>query len=50
MILIKVECLLFFPGVVEATTLQRSVACKTFQRFRIGNELNSFLVERECWK
>ena len=34
--------------VVGATTLRRSVACRTFQRFRIGFELNVFLVEREC--
>ena len=34
-----------FAGV---TTLGRSVAYRTFQRFRIGFELNAFLVEREC--
>ena len=38
----------FVLRVVEATTLGRSVACRTFQRFRIRIELNSFLVEREC--
>ena len=36
------------PKVAGVTTLERSVACKTFQRFRIGFELNAFLVEREC--
>jgi len=40
----------FVSKVVGATTLGRSVACKTFQRFKIGFELNAFLVERECWK
>jgi len=40
--------MLFVFGVAGATTLERSVACRTFQRFRIGIELNSFLVEREC--
>ena len=34
--------------VAGETTLERSVACRTFQRFRIGFELNAFLVEREC--
>jgi len=38
----------FVSRVAEATTLERSVACRTFQRFRIGFELNTFLVEREC--
>jgi len=37
---------LFISGVVGARTPERSVACRTFQRFRI--ELNSFLVERDC--
>ena len=39
---------IFVSRVVGATTLGRSVACKTFQRFRIRFELNAFLVEREC--
>ena len=38
----------FVSRVVGAITLGRSVACRTFQRFRIGFELNAFLVEREC--
>ena len=46
-ILIQVGCF-FASGVAGATTLERSVACRTFQRFRIEIELNSFLVEREC--
>jgi len=46
-ILIQVGCF-FVSGFVGATTLERSVACITFQRFTIGFELNSFLVEREC--
>jgi len=46
-ILIQVGCFLV-SGVARATTLERSVACRTFQRFKIGIELNSFLVEREC--
>ena len=36
------------PRVDGATTLERSVACKAFQRFRIEFEFNAFLVEREC--
>ena len=45
-ILIQVGC--FFVSRVDgATPLERSVACKTFQRFMIRIELNSFLVERE---
>jgi len=36
-----------FLEIASATTLERSVACTTFQRFRIRIELNSFLVERE---
>ena len=47
-ILIQVGCFFFVSGVAGATTLERSVACRTFQRFRIRIELNSFLVEREC--
>ena len=46
-ILIQVGCL-FVSRVAGATTLERSVACRTFQRFKIGIELNFFLVEREC--
>ena len=38
----------FVSRVAGATTLGRSVACRTFQRFRIGFKLNAFLVEREC--
>ena len=38
----------FVSRVAGATTLERSVACRTFQRFRIRFELNAFLVEREC--
>ena len=38
----------FVSRVSRATTLGKSVACRTFQRFRIGFELNAFLVEREC--
>jgi len=38
----------YVSRVVGAITLGRSVACRTFQRFRIGFELNAFLVEREC--
>ena len=38
----------FVSRVAGAITLGRSVACKTFQRFRIGFELNAFIVEREC--
>ena len=34
----------FVLRVVGATTLGRSVACRTFQRFRIRFELNGFLV------
>jgi len=37
-----------FSGVVGATTLERSVACRTFQRLKIEFELNAFLVEKEC--
>ena len=40
----------FVSRVVVATTLGKSVSCRTFQRFRIRFELNAFLVERECWK
>jgi len=32
-------------SVVGATTLESSVACITFQRFMIGIDLSSFLVE-----
>ena len=46
-ILIQVGCF-FVSGVAGATTLERSVACITFQRFTIEIELNSFIVEREC--
>jgi len=42
--------LFFVSRVAGATTLGRSVACRTFQRYRIGFELNAFLVERECLK
>jgi len=38
----------FIPRVSGATKLGRSVACTTFQRFRIGFMLNAFLVKREC--
>jgi len=38
----------FVSRVARATTLGRSVACRTFQRFKIGFELNDFLIEREC--
>ena len=38
----------FVSRVAGATTLGRSVACRTFQRFKIGFELNAFLIEREC--
>ena len=38
----------FVSRVARATKLGRSVACETFQRFRIGFKLNVFLVEREC--
>ena len=38
----------FVSRVAGATTLWRSVACRTFQRFKIRFELNAFLVEREC--
>ena len=38
----------FVSRVAGATTLGRSVACRTLQRFRIRFKLNSFLVEREC--
>ena len=38
----------FVSKVVGETTLERSVACITFQRFRTGFELNAFLVERKC--
>lgn len=34
--------------VAGTTTLDRSVACRTFQSSRIGIKLNSFLVERKC--
>jgi len=37
----------FVSRVAGAITLGRSVACKTFQRYRIRFELNAFLVERE---
>ena len=47
-ILIQIRYFFFVSGVTGATTLERSVACRTFQRFRIGIEFNSFLVEREC--
>ena len=45
-ILIQVGCFFVF-GILGATTLESSVACRTFQRFKIGFELNAFLVERE---
>jgi len=45
--LIQVGCFLV-SGVVGATTLEISVACRAFQSFTIGIELNFFLVEREC--
>jgi len=38
----------FVSRVVATITLGRSVACRTFQRFKIRFELNVFLVEREC--
>ena len=39
----------FFVSIIaRVTKLGRSVTCRTFQRFRIGFELNAFLVEREC--
>ena len=38
----------FISRVAGAKKLGRSVACRTFQRFRIRFELNAFLVEREC--
>jgi len=38
----------FVSRVVGATTLEISVACRTFQRFTIGFKFNSFLIEREC--
>ena len=38
----------FVLRVAGATTLGRSVACRTFQRYRIKFKLNSFLFEREC--
>ena len=38
----------FVSRVAGAITLGRSVACRTFQRFRIRFDLNAFLVEREC--
>jgi len=34
----------FASRVVGGTTLGRSVACRTFQRYRIGLELNPFLL------
>lgn len=34
----------FVPRVVGATTLGRSVICRTFQRYRIGFGLNAFLL------
>jgi len=34
-------------NVAVATTTMTSVACRTFQRYWIKIELNSFLVERE---
>ena len=46
-ILIQVGCFFIFR-VAGATTLERSVACRTFKRYMIGFELNAFLVEREC--
>ena len=38
----------FVSRVAGATTLGRSVACRTFQRFRIKLKLNAFLIDREC--
>lgn len=35
-------------NVAGETKLESSVACITFQRFRIGIELNSFIFERKC--
>ena len=51
-ILIEVGCFLFFSisQVPLATTLERCVACRTFQRFKIEIELNSFIVGRHCLK
>ena len=37
----------FVSRVARATTLERSLTCKTFHRFRIEFKLNAFLVERE---
>ena len=44
----EVSCEFFLSRVAGAIKLGRSVACRTFHRFRIGFELNVFLVEREC--
>ena len=38
----------FVSRVAGATTLSRSVACRTFRSYKIGFELNAFLVERKC--
>lgn len=38
----------FVSKVVGVATLERIVACKTFQMFKIRFELNSFLIEGEC--
>jgi len=38
----------FVFRVAGIITIGRSVACRTFQRYRIRFELNAFLVEREC--
>ena len=38
----------FVSRIAGATTLGRSVACRTFLRYRIRFELNAFLIEREC--
>ena len=38
----------FVSRVAGAITLGRSVAYRTFQRFRIRFELNTFIFEREC--
>lgn len=40
--------LFFVSRVARAITLGRSVAHRTFQRYRVRFELNSFLVEKEC--
>ena len=40
----------FVPRVAGATTLGRCVACRTFQRYRIGFELKPFLLRRSVEK